>query len=414
MHPFDDNYLSKMSPDFEKKPKPEPAPPPPQSTALVRSALQSPAPKHPAPELFDSVAAYISQYLACDQNQLTVLTLWSAYTWSYKHFPAAVYLNVRSPGPQSGKTLCLSLLCHLSANTSFAAGISPGELKRRLLIPKNRIGPGEFNSTVFLDDCHHTFSASERQASLALLNSGADADSCYPSSGEEYSVFGPKAFAGNAPLPQSLASRCIPITLNRKKPSDVVSRFHRESARDAAIKLVDKLTSWTSANRKSLEAAAAKAPPPLPPGLTPREQASAEPLLHIADLIGGAWPEKVRTALINIFRLAEGVDGIELLCDIRAIFYVKKNPQYLSTKDLLSTLRGLEHRPWSGWGLGSGKKLGQLLHPFRIHSRSLHIESQTTFRGYLFEHFKDAWERYTPPLNVDSGTKNPSATGSAT
>src|SRR5579864_665984 len=83
MHPFDDNYLSKMSPGFEKKPTPETIVLPQQALTIqaggpVERAL---APKHPAPELFDAIAALIKQHLSCDQHQLTVLTLWIAHTW---------------------------------------------------------------------------------------------------------------------------------------------------------------------------------------------------------------------------------------------------------------------------------------------------------------------------------------------
>ncbi|HEY6249119.1 MAG TPA: DUF3631 domain-containing protein [Candidatus Angelobacter sp.] len=404
MHPFDDNYLSKMSPDFENKPRPEPTPPPPPSTALVRSAPAEKA-EGPAPRLFDAIAAWISQHLVCDPHQLTVLTLWVAHTWSFQHSPTAVYLNICSPQPQSGKSLCLNLLRQLARNPSFVTSSSPGSLMKYLLTDNNRLtqnqdgnGDSGFDTTLFLDNCHHLFGPTERQPIIALLNSGSDAGLSYLSAPDEYSFFGPKAFAGNAPLPPSLAQRCIPITLRRKKFSDARTRFRPDKDHRDAVDLVHDLVAWIDRNGAAIQKAAQTSPPRIPPGHTPREQACAEPLLHLADLIGGSWPEKARTALSNIFKLAESTQAVGLLSDIRALFYVKEDPEYLSTKDMLAGLTVIEYRPWVKWTGGSGQKIATLLRPLGITSRSLQCGSEKAFRGYLFRDFEDAWERYTAPL----------------
>src|ERR1700746_1526227 len=116
MHPFDDDYLSKMLPGFEKKPRSKTVAPPEEPPA---AAAKKTAEEPISSNLFDSLAAYISTYLSCDQHQLTVLTLWAAYTRFFKAFRTAVYLNVRSPEPQSGKSTCLMLLNELAGKPSF-------------------------------------------------------------------------------------------------------------------------------------------------------------------------------------------------------------------------------------------------------------------------------------------------------
>ncbi|HEY6349848.1 MAG TPA: DUF3631 domain-containing protein [Candidatus Angelobacter sp.] len=413
MHPFDDNYLSKMSPEFEKKPRTEaPAPPPPPAAQPAKASVDLGTPK-----LFDSIAAYISQHLACDPHQLTVLALWVAHTWSFQHCLAAVYLNVCSPEPQSGKTLCLNLLRQLARNPSFVAGSSPGSLMKYLLTDNHRLteeGDSGFDTTLFVDNCHHIFGPTERQPILALLNSGSDAGLSYLSAPHEYSFFAPKAFAGNAPLPSSLAQRCIPITLRRKKFSDARTRFRPHKDHRDAVDLVHQLVAWLDRNGAAIEKTAQTSPPRIPPGHTPREQACAEPLLHLADLIGGSWPEKARAAVSNLFRLAQGTEATELLCDIRALFFSKQDPEYLSTKDLLAGLATLAYRPWAKWTRGSGQKIAALLRPLGISARPLHYGTEPMFRGYLFKDFADAWERYIPPLLPTCATKKDFERNSAT
>lgn len=367
-----------------------------------------------ASRILDSVAAFISKYLLCDPHQLTILTLWAAYTWSFKSFRAAVYLNVRSPESQSGKSTCLMLLKELASNPSFATGVAADTFMKYLLTDAHRVDKNKFDCTIFLDECHHTFGPTERQPLLALLNSGSDVAPCYFSGSHEYYFFGPKVFAGSTSLPRSLASRCIPVNLRRKKPSDILSCFDTRTARDGAAKLVNDLISWVSRNRSAIEEAAQNTPPRIPSSLTPREQACAEPLLHIADLVGGPWPEKVRTAISNIFMVAEGTMAVELLSDLRSLFYGKNNPDYLATKQIVAALRELEHRPWAGWSSNAGKKLGGLLHPLGITSRYVHRKAGVGFRAYFFKHFQDAWERYLPPITVCSETETTSEPDSET
>lgn len=407
MHPFDDDYLSKMLPGYEKKPRPAPTTPPRQEPTISEAAEKAPPQEPSAPELFDSIAAYISKYLACDQHQLTVLTLWVGYTRFFKAFFTAVYLNICSPQPQSGKSTCLMLLNALVGKPSFITGASPATLMNFLLTKTNQVDGNKFESTLFLDDCHHTFGPSERQPVVALLNSGSDASPCYFSGALEYYLFGPKAFAGNASLPRSLAARCIPITLRRRKSTDQIARLHPLEAHKHGLELVSKLVPWINNNRAAIEKVAPTSPPRIPQGHTPREQACAEPLIHLADLIGGSWPEKARRALSHIFRLAEGTTTVELLCDMRSLFYSKGDPEFIATKEILGALRGLEHRPWGAWTANSGKRLGALLGPLGITSRFLNRQS-TAMNVYYFKHFQDAWDRYIPPITVQSNSQHPS------
>lgn len=385
-------------------------------------------------EMLDSITSFIRRYLVCDEYQLTILSLWVVQTWCYQHFLSTAYLDIRSPGSQSGKSRCLELLNSLCNWPWFATSASPGAVKERLLSQRCAKEITNENHeihvlpphTTLLDNCHHILGPSERQTLLAVLTSGTRQSALYASGSNDYYLFGPKAFAGNGRLPRSLAECCIPIVLRRKKPSETVARFNRDLDRLPAnvhdwLEKVAKHPYLTS--EKSLQE-----PPALPSSLTARQQDCAEPLLHVAHVIGGRWPEKARAAISAIFKLTDWSDSVQVLSDVRAWFHMKNNPEYMLTRDLLPLLLNMEQRPWSAWTRKSGRRLGALLNPFGIFSRNLTIGGERGIKGYLLTDFGDAWERYLPPLETGqpssdkpssqardgSGTESPSATRSAT
>jgi hypothetical protein len=381
-----------------------------------------PAEKAP-PEMLAAIVSFLRQYLVCDDHQLTLLALWVVYTRCFEHFSSAVYLNLRSPESQCGKTLCLELLEILCDFPWLATGPTPQSAMASLLTGDRRIRPNHEDEdkekfvhrppfTILFDDCHHTLGLSERQPLLALLNSGSRATGRYVSGRLQYCVFGPRAFAGSAPLPRSLATRCIPIVLRRRRPADAIKRFDPDEARASVVDLLKRLAGWIDKNSAKIADAARSAPRQLPSNFTFRRQACAEPLLHIAEIVGGPWPQRACLALTAIFNLSESGFSVQLLHDIRAAFASKNNPEYLTTSDLLALLATLDDRPWSDWQPNSGRRLGMLLHPFGIVALTLRTGPETVLRGYRLSDFQDAWERYLPPLcsTTDSLSATPSAT----
>ncbi|HEY6349246.1 MAG TPA: DUF3631 domain-containing protein [Candidatus Angelobacter sp.] len=373
---------------------------------LIQRQPQLPPPPDPV-AMLDSLAKFLRRHLVCEDYQLTLLALWIVHTWCFRSFPTAAYLHVRSVEAQSGKTLCLKLLAALCDSPLLASGVHWRSIMDNLLTPDRRVVPNKPSAaslprTILLDDCQNSFAASERQRIVGLLNAGSQADCIYLDGLKHYCVFGPKAFAGNARLPRSLDSRCIPLVLRRKKPSDLMARFNSEAAASVAS-LARSLESWALANSAALAKVAHQPPARLPAGLSARQQDCAEPLLHLADRVAGPWPEKARAALVSAFKLSEDSLALELLADIRAFFFLKEDPTYLSTHDLLAGLTRLEHRPWSNWknGVGGGRRLSTFLHPLGIRSRDFRKGSAPTFKGYLREPFVDAWERYLAPTPAD-------------
>ncbi len=355
--------------------------------------------------VLDHIATFIRLYLVCDDDQLTILTLWSACTHCHQCFFTAPYLHVGSPLPQSGKSLCLSLLWDLSDAPTAFFGVPGPTLLDRLLQGRSLDSVEEgrplLRFPVLLDDYQHSFGPSERQPLVSLLNSGSDKNGYFARGEEDFTLFSPKAFAGNSPLPPSLAARCIPIRLRRPRPAEGFLRYWADDHRGNIVKaLRDRLCRWLSQASSALVEAGRHLPPGLSPALSPGQGNCAEPLVHIADVAGGDWPRKIRAALVTAFDLAEAGPELQMLSDLRAIFRDRNDPEYLATSDLLSQLRALDSRPWSAWPANSGRRLAFHLRPFGIASRRLYFGSENGFMGYFLKDFHDAWERYLPASSI--------------
>jgi hypothetical protein len=148
--------------------------------------------------------------------------------------------------------------------------------------------------------------------------------------------------------------------------------------------------------------ALATAEPVMPAGLHDREDDLWEPLLAIADLAGGDWPERARAAAWWISRgAAVGEDsssGIQLLADIRTVF-AEKNVDRMPTTELIDALCEIEESPWATWHHGnpiSKQKITVLLKPYGVKPKVLRVGEKTP-RGYERGSFEDAWTRYAPP-----------------
>jgi hypothetical protein len=417
--------LSKFIPTFRRKSRPIPAlavkpaiatakAPAQTSTALavkqptppavVPPALPQPRP-NPA-ELLDSVVTFLRQHLVCDDHRLNVLALWIAHTWCFQASPTAVYLDVRSPESHSGKSTCLQLLALLSAESWLATGPDPRTVVSKLLTEGRQIKSDTLVNvfspcTILLDNHHHTLGRSERQGLLAMLCSGACAVQRYTLENSEYWLFGPKAFAGNGPLPHSLAERCLPVTLHRRKSSEAVTRLNPRTRQNATA-LARQLQQWAADFSPAIAQAAVRTPANIPTQLILSEFNNSEPLFHIADAVGGPWPERVRAAVPGIYSTIATSLQLTALGDVRYCFFLKDNPDYLLTRDILDMFETLEHRPWSSWPKKSGGRLGALLRPFGVYSTNLNFSSGKRLKGYTLADFKEAWERYLAPLPYKS------------
>jgi hypothetical protein len=346
-----------------------------------------------------AVSAFVRRYVVMSDEQLAAVALWTFHTHVFDAAGTTPYLSVTSPEKESGKTLLLEVLEKLVARSWLTGRVTAAVLARKVHAEK---------PTLLLDESDAAFNGDREYAETlrGILNSGyrrsGKASVCVGQgvniSYVDLSTFCPKTIAGIGDLPDTVASRSIPLRLKRKAPDEEVERFYERKVGAEAEPLHQALATLGTYHVDTL----AEAEPGLPEELPDRAADCWEPLLAIADLAGGDWPKRARRAAIALSgRGAESDDsiGVQLLADCRPAL---DEHDCMFTKDLIAFLRKDEEAPWATWHRGesiSPRSLARLLHRFGIRSRTIRIGNETA-KGYHREQFEDAWRRYVPPSHT--------------
>ena len=332
-----------------------------------------------------------------------LLALWVLHTYVIKAFEYTPYLHVYSPEKQCGKTRVLEVLFHLVSNPWKLANPSEAALFRKI----EKDCP-----TILWDEIDAVFQGKAtdptKENLRGLVNSGFERNGRVPRCDgaqhevKDYSVFCPKVLAGIGELPDTIADRCIPIRLERKKKSQETERFRGRDAAQITEPLRLALHQWAQDPQVIKTLSAAR--PEIPKDLGDRQADIAEPLIAIADLLGGEWPELTRRGLLELFKVGHTVtesDGSRLLRDIRQVFE-ESGLTRISTATLIGKLVELDG-PWAErWARelqssnlnGPAAKMARLLREYRICSKTLSFAGEPDSKGYSEEAFQEAWERY--------------------
>jgi hypothetical protein len=367
--------------------------------------------------LLDSICAFVRRYIIFQTlEQVWVIALWVAHCWVVEAFDFTPYLHINSPEKQCAKTRLLDCLALLVVKAWRA--ILPSEAVLFHKIEKDR-------PTLLLDEVDGIFTSNgkdeRREALRSLLNAGFERGAKVPRcvgqgsnyQVQEFAVFGAKALAGIGRLPDTISDRSVPIQLVRRASDEKVERFRKRQAEKEASTIRAELEAWA---QPDIIEKLREARPSLPDALSDRQQDICEPLLVIAEMAGGDWPERGRTALVNL--CSKGNEeteslGVKLLSDSRKAFDAMKTDK-LSTEQLLKTLVDLEtDAPWAGWWeadlkngntRGPAQKLAKLLGAYKIKPDGIRLPDASTPRGYRIEQFREAWKRYLPSNALNNAT----------
>lgn len=355
-------------------------------------------------ELVGRIVGFVRRYVVVSPAQSVAIAFWILHTHVVDAAETTPYFHVKSAEKESGKTRLLET-CEFLVTRPWRTGrTSTAALVRKI--------DGEA-PTLLLDETDAAFKGNPEYSEVlrGVLNDGyrrGGRSSLVVDRGSkmkvrDFSVFCPKMIAGLGELPDTVASRSVSIELKRRKGTETVSRFRERSVRLEAAPIRAEIEEWTSANLAALTSAD---PPEEIPGLRDRMADALEPLLAVADRIGGPWPTKAREALKELCGDGAEEDGsprVILLRDIQTIFK-EKGTDRLSSTDLCNALTEVESSPWSAWPREKPivpAALAKLLKPLRIRPGTKRA-GEDTFKGYLRADFEDAWERLLPADSSES------------
>jgi hypothetical protein len=417
--------------DSDRKPK-QPVITAPQSVNGATSSKGAGASGTPAVQvrplgdILDSICGFLRRYVIFQfPEQVIVCALWAAHTWFIDAFQFTPYVHVFSTEKRSGKSRLLDVLELFVKGPWRASGESEAVLFRKIDRDKPTVLYDEID-TIFSGKKNDGMESTRRMFNLGFTR-GNRVSRCVGQNTnfkiQEFEIFCPKVLCGiGRCLPDTVADRALPIELQRQSRDEKAERFRKREAEaiTGAIRPELELLSQQTALIDNLRAAR----PSLPDELSDRQWDICEPLLAIAEMAEGDWPETARAALVKL--CAQEEDGsirVKLLGDIRAVFDAN-NVDRLTTEEILDQLTKIEESPWAlmwaddlkfGNVTKAACRLSRMLKGYkrpdgeRLKPVTIRTGNKTP-KGFHRSDFEEAWKRYLPPAPEKAATVATSAT----
>ncbi|MFI7547265.1 DUF3631 domain-containing protein [Actinoplanes sp. NPDC049599] len=355
--------------------------------------------------ILDRLHAIITKYVVLPSPEaVDAVVLWIAATHGQLAWAHAPRLVIRAPEKRCGKSRLLDVVEGTCCNPLMTVNASTAAVYRS-------IGEGDHPPTVLLDEADTIFGPKAGDANedlRGLLNAGHQRNrptirwNHQKQQLERIGTFAMAALAGIGAMPDTIEDRAVVVKMRRRAPNEKVSPYRQRRDGPALRQLANDLTEWLRGNLLDLE----KAEPVMP--LEDRAADTWEPLIAVADLAGGYWPERGRHAAQALTAAREGdtefSDRLRVLIDCRTAF---GDLEAIPTSVLLDRLKADPESRWAEYG-GTGltaMKLGVLLKEYEITSGNIRFPQPTgQAKGYQRADFTDAWTRYCPPADtVDQG-----------
>ncbi|MGD1085945.1 MAG: DUF3631 domain-containing protein [Verrucomicrobiota bacterium] len=390
--------------------------------------------------LLDELEGVLGRFVVLPKWGAETLALWILHTYAFPLRDVSTYLGLESPEKRCGKTTLLTVLSELVNRPVVAANISSSALFRvieetrpTLLIDeadtllqghdelRGILNSGYTRKTAYVvrvanqlthyslrghatDPESRKQKAETRNADPAALRAdatdprGDEAEAASQGATRlvRYSCWCPKVMAAIGRLPDTLADRSIVVRMQRKRTDEECERLRNLEA----TMLRQQCARFVLDHAEGI----AGARPEAPPNLNDRAADIWEPLLALADLAGGVWPEKARQAAAGLTISAQENSPIgALLLDI-LIAFLSGASERIHSRTLVADLNNAGDRPWVE--LRKGKEineswLAQQLRPYGVRPKTMWI-GKVAAKGYMKEDFGEVFRRYIPRSEVEA------------
>jgi hypothetical protein len=358
-------------------PEPEPWPQPVDGAALL-----------------EGLVAAIRRHVVLGEAEATAAALWVVGVHAFDAWTIFPRLFISSPEKGCGKSTLLDVLSRLVPRSLGASSITAAALFRVIEAARPTLLLDEADSYARdNEDLRGVLDAGHRRDGAVIRTVGEDHEP------RQFSAWAPVALAAIGHLPGTIEDRSIKIGLRRRRPDEAVEALRLDRA--GGLEKLGRMAARFAADHAT---ALVPADPAMPAGIVNRVADNWRPLLAIADLAGGAWPERTRKAAAEL--TAEGDDQgsmrVGLLADIRATFAAKRVDR-IASEDVVAHLASLEDRPWPEYRAGkpiTKAQVARLLAPLHISPGTIRLADGHTAKGYYRRAFDDAFARYLPAENV--------------
>lgn len=358
----------------------------------------------PWPEPVDGAAMLagvykiIAAHVIADPPTICAAALWVVHTYCMDALTVSPLAHISAPEMRCGKTVLLTAMMRLCFRPLSVASISPAAIFRTVERWAPTLGIDEVDA--FLKD---------NEEARGLINSGLYRETAVvirctgdDNTPTQFSTWAPKILCGIGKLAGTIEDRSIPLRMRRKAVGEVAASIRRSDPKPWAD-LRAQLTCWTDDHRHAVGVAR----PAPAAGLGDRAQDCWEPLLAIADEVGGEWPRRARAAALALHGVEEETPsiGLELLRDVETAFK-ERGASRLASRTLLEMLVGDDEAPWATWNRGkplSVRQLAARLSEFGITPKTTRLPNGDRLKGYALADFADAFTRY---LSADGGNSS--------
>jgi len=356
-------------------------------------------------DLLERALMFVQRFVILpDSHAGTALVLWAAHTHLMSAWDTTPRLAFLSAEPGSGKSLAMrltALMCPLALEVSSATTAS---LVRALDDPLGQ-------PTYFIDELDTKYgpkgSGDEDLRNFINAGHGINGyilrnelvnDQWYP---VRKSVFAAMAMAGIGNiLHETIWTRSIVVKMGKPLPDQKAENYRRRVHSKLGEALRGEFAAWADQVRE----AAAGCWPTMPVSIADRDEDVWGPLIVVAELAGGPWPDLALQAAMSAVKSAKANRkpslGVELLTGIRDVFD-NSNRDQISSRELVDALLADKHAPWGSIGRRGlePRTLAEMLGVFDIHPTPVRPNGSTgtQVRGYRRDDFRDAWARYPRP-----------------
>ena len=390
-----DDFLAKNGPDTG----------PLYTLAEDRLRELAPEPKRhgpvawPAMWLLDDVEKLVRRFVRFgSEHEPVALALFVLHTWAIDAATATPYVLIVSPEKRSGKTRVLEVVELLVREPLRAANITAAGVFQSI---------EAWAPTLLVDEVDGIFTARTEHAEAlrSVLNAGNRRGAFVVRGSAEgepakFATFGARVLAGInvGHLPDTIRDRSLVVALDRKRRDEPVDDLFVDDLREPIATLRDRLADWAAENVEALRGYR-RAERIL--ALDDRRQEAWDPLLAVAHLAGGNWPDRARHAAVALAKgsvdPAEEAHGHLLLVALWHLFERESKTSHPS-RDICRTLNDDEELPFGHYRRFEGidpAGLAKLLRPYGIRPKNVPQDGNTRqVKGYEIAQLDQAWQRY--------------------